>query len=107
MTGLTLKIVLRFLGVTLALAGAAAFVTGRAIAHGWRPPVQIVGATFGLALAARFIDYALFGQSLTWGRLGLDYALLLALGFLGHRLTRARQMREQYPWLAASTDRAP
>lgn len=99
MTGLTLKIVLRFLGITLAIAGSAAFISGRAIANGWRPPLQIVAAASGLALAARFIDYALFWVPMSWERLAADFVLLLALGFLGHRLTRARQMREQYPWL--------
>lgn len=99
MTGLTFKIMLRFLGVTLALAGSAAFVTGRAIARGWRNPLQIVAAALGLALAARFVDHALFAEPFTWGRLALDYVLLLALALVGHRVTRTRQMREQYPWL--------
>lgn len=102
MTGLTLKFVLRFVGLTLGLAGAGAFVTGRAIANAWRSPVQIVAACLGLALTARFVDYALFEVPLTWGRLVLDYAILLALGLVGHHLTRRRQMREQYPWLDAA-----
>jgi hypothetical protein len=88
-----------YLLVTVALGGAAARVTGSAIASTWRSPWQIVGAAFLLACAVRFFHYALFSEPFLSLRLFLlDYAVLLLFAAMGFQLTRARQMVEQYPW---------
>lgn len=85
--------------LTVALGGAAARVTGAAIASTWRSPWQLLGAAFLLACAVRFFHYALFAEPLLSPRLFLlDYAVLLLFAAAGFQLTRARQMVEQYPW---------
>lgn len=85
--------------VTVTLGGAAARVTGSAIAATWRPPWQILGAVFLLACAVRFFHYALFAEPFLSLRLFLlDYGVLLLFAAAGYQLKRARQMVEQYPW---------
>ena len=49
-----------FIGLTVVLVGGAAILTGRAIGGNWKPAWQVVAAGFGLALADRFLVYALF-----------------------------------------------
>jgi len=47
----------------------------------------------------RFIHYALFGGTLLSAHYYLvDAAVLLIIGSIGFRRTRARQMARQYPW---------
>jgi hypothetical protein len=85
--------------ITVALGGAAARVTGSAIAKTWRSPWQILGAMLLLACAVRFFHYALFAEPLLSLRLFLlDYGVLTLFAAAGFQLTRARQMVEQYPW---------
>ncbi|MBI4969769.1 MAG: hypothetical protein HZC25_16750 [Rhodospirillales bacterium] len=93
-----------FLGLTLILMGATAFATGAAIARTWRPWGQVVGYGLLLGLADRFLAFALFQESLlsAVGYLA-DTALLIALGLAAWRITRARQMCVQYPWLYERT----
>src|SRR5262245_7920295 len=90
-----------FVLVTLLMGGGAAWLTGRAIAATWRPWWHVVGYSLILAAAIRFFHMALFGGTL----LSLHYYLVdltvcLALGLLGYRVTRNRQMVSQYGWLA-------
>jgi hypothetical protein len=88
-----------FLLVTVAMGGAAARVTGSAIAATWRSPWQILGAAFLLACAVRFFHYALFAEPLlSLQNFLVDYAVVVLAAALGYRRTRARQMVEQYPW---------
>ncbi len=88
-----------YLLVTVTLGGAAARVTGSAIATTWRSPWQILGAVLLLACAVRFFHYALFAEPLlSLRRFLLDYFVLLMFAASGYQLTRARQMVEQYPW---------
>ena len=49
-----------FIGLTVILVGGAAILTGRAVANNWKPAWQVVASCFGLALADRFLTYALF-----------------------------------------------
>jgi hypothetical protein len=88
-----------FIGLTLILAGGAAIMTGRAIADSWKPAWLVVAAAFGLALADRFLIYALFSGELLslWG-LVLHFAILACLGLLSWRITRVGRMVTQYPW---------
>jgi hypothetical protein len=93
-----------FLLVTGALGGGAAWMTGRALALTWRPYWQCVTYVLLLGVAVRFLHYALFGGTL----LSLQYYLvdtivLLIVGTLGFRYTRARQMTTQYRWLYERT----
>lgn len=86
--------------VTGLLGGGAAWLSGRAIASAWRPPWQVVVAALFLGAAARFIHFALFqGQLLSAASYGADTLIFLIAGTIAWRVTRARQMVRQYPWL--------
>ncbi len=90
--------------VTVLLGGWAAWMTGRAIALTWRPLWQAVASILILALAVRFIHYALFGGTLLSLRYYVvDAVVVLAIGLTGFRYTRARQMTTQYKWLYERT----
>ncbi|WP_173933636.1 DUF6867 family protein [Chelativorans sp. Marseille-P2723] len=86
-----------FLFVTVILAGGAAYLTGRAIARAWQPKLQLAFYIVLLAAATRFIHFALFGGTLlTLHYYVVDLIVLLAIAFLGMRITRAGQMSTQY-----------
>ena len=89
-----------FILVTVVLGGGAAWLTGRAIAHTWRPWWMVVLATLVLGLGIRFIHFALFQAhfaSLQYYLVDTIIALVFALA--GYRLTRTRQMARQYGFL--------
>ena len=88
-----------FLGLTVLLAGGAAIAAGRAIGDNWKPAWVVVLAALGLALADRFLIFALFdGELLSlWGFV-LHFLVLAALGLLSWRVTRVGRMVAQYPW---------
>lgn len=89
-----------FLLITCLMGGWAAWMTGRAVALTWRPYAQCVLYLLLLAWAVRFIHYALFGGTLVSLHYYLvDAAVILLIGSLGYRATRARQMTTQYRWL--------
>lgn len=93
-----------FLLVTCLMGGWAAWMTGRAIAITWRPYGQAVLALAVLAWAVRFIHYALFeGTLASLHYYVADAVVILAIGSLGYRVTRARQMTTQYRWLYERT----
>ena len=86
-----------FLLVTVCLGGGCAWMTGRASALAWDPPIKMVLFLLLLACAARFIHFALFnGTLLTLHYFVVDLVVLLALGFLARKFTRAGQMATQY-----------
>jgi NO-binding membrane sensor protein with MHYT domain len=86
-----------FLLVTVALGGAAAFVSGRTVAQTWQPRWRIVLAVLLLGGAERFIHYALFGGTLLSPYYYLiDSLIALGFGTAGFITTRVRQMRRQY-----------
>lgn len=88
-----------FIGMTLLLVGAAAFMSGRAIADQWRPFWYVVPAAFGLALADRFLTYALFeGPLLHLPGFLIQFVILVLYAALGWRLTRVAKLCRQYPW---------
>ena len=90
--------------VTVVMGGWAAWMTGRAMALTWKPYWQLIVYLFILAAAARFIHYALFeGTLLTLHYYLVDAVVLLAIGSLGFRYYRARQMATQYRWLYERT----
>jgi hypothetical protein len=91
-----------FLFVTVLLGGAAAWLTGRALALTWRPAWQVAVLMLVLSLAVRFVHFALFDSKLLSLHYYLvDYAVCLAFGMLGFRLTRVDQMVTRYSWIIA------
>ena len=86
--------------VTVMMGGWAAWMTGRAMALSWQPYTLAVGYLLILAAAVRFIHYALFGGTLLSLRYYVvDAAVIVAIGSIGFRRTRGRQMARQYRWL--------
>jgi hypothetical protein len=89
-----------FFGLTLLLFGAAALASGRVLARHWRPVWQVVPYGLLLAIGDRFLLYALFGGDLLSATgYAAAAAPLIGLCFAAHRLTLARLMVRQYPWL--------
>ena len=89
-----------FLGVTVVLVGFAAFMTGQAVAATWRPRWQLAIYCLLLGCADRFLTWALFqGELLSPSGYAIDTAVIAAIAFAAHRLTLARRMIAQYPWL--------
>jgi hypothetical protein len=86
--------------VTGLIGGGAAWATGRALANHWRPFMQAVFYLLLLAAAVRFAHFALFqGVLISTAAYLADAAFLLVVGGLAWRLTRAKRMVTQYPWL--------
>ncbi len=89
-----------FIGLTLVFMGGCAFMTGQALAATWRPAGLAVPYGLLLAVADRFLAFALFGGSLlSPAAFGLDAAVLVAIALAAYRLTQAKKMVDQYPWL--------
>jgi hypothetical protein len=89
-----------FLLVTVFLGGGAAFLAGRAVAATWRPWWYIAPYMAVLALAVRFLHYALFDSSfLSFHYYVVDYAVCLSFALLGFRLMRVEQMVTRYRWM--------
>jgi hypothetical protein len=89
--------ILPFASVTLFLGGMAAWQMGRAIAQTWRPYLIVPFYAVLMALAVRFIHFALFeGKLLSLQYFLADYVILLLAGSIGWRMMRAKQMGTQY-----------
>jgi hypothetical protein len=86
--------------MNLVLVGPASFAAGQAVAITWRHWGQLVFYTALLSATLRFLDYALGGGEL-WSVAGflLGWAVQMSIGAFAYRLTRSRQMVQQYPWL--------
>ena len=91
-----------FLALTLALGGAGAFVTGRAMAQTWRSQWLGVGYMLPLGFAVRFLHYALFQEPTNFAQAALCLAVLALAALGGFATARRNQMRRQYPWVANS-----
>ena len=90
---------LSFLILTVILGGAAAYMTGRAVARQWKDIKLLAYYSFLLSLAVHFLHFALFQARLVSLKLLLiDFVVLFAIGLLGFRLTRVSQMVNQYRW---------
>ncbi|MGH6896852.1 MAG: DUF6867 family protein [Geminicoccaceae bacterium] len=88
-----------FIGLTVIIIGGTAIMTGRALANGWKSPLQVVFACFGLTLADRFLVYALFGgELLSLSGFVIDFAVITTMALIAHRLTMVHKMVAQYPW---------
>ena len=88
-----------FFGLTVILVGGAAILTGRAVANNWKPAWQVVAACFGLALADRFLTYALFqGELLSILGLLVSFLVLTAMGLAAWQMAKVAKLVGQYPW---------
>ena len=91
---------LPFIGMTVILFGLAAAATGQTLATQWRPAWQIIPATLLLAVADRFLHYALFEAPLdSVGGLLVAAAVLGLIAAVAFCHARSRKMVRQYPWL--------
>src|ERR1700738_2793242 len=89
-----------FLLVSVVMGGGAAWLAGRAIAEAGRPWWHIALYMVPLALAVRFLHYALFDAAfLSLHYYAIDYAVCLAFGLIGFRLMRVRQRGSRYGWI--------
>jgi hypothetical protein len=89
-----------FIGLTVVIMGAVAFMTGQAVAATWRPAWQAVLYCFLLGLVDRFLTSALFGgRGLLVSGFIIDTAVLIIIGLIAYRLTHVAKMVTQYPWL--------
>lgn len=106
------------LALTLLLFGGAAVLMGNAIADTWRPWWQNIAYGALLAIVDEFLGFALFGGpffvdslvSSDGGPFGaaflgyiIDAAIISAIALLAYRVTLARKMVSQYPWLYERT----
>lgn len=93
-----------FVLVTVLLGGWIAWMTGRSVAATWRPFWQALAWSVPLALAVRFIHFALFeGTLLTLRFYLVDLAVVALIAAVAFRFRRARQMTAQYGWLYERT----
>jgi hypothetical protein len=93
-----------FIGLTVCLFGGAAFLMGQAIGETWRPMWQCVAYGLLLGCADRFFANALFAEDMvSIAGYAIDSAVLVGIALFAARLTRARRMVSQYPWLYERT----
>ena len=89
-----------FLFVTVVLGGAAAWMTGRAVALTWSSYGVLAVYLLLLTAAVRFIHMAPFGGTLLSLHYYLvDLVVVVIFGLAGYRATRANQMVTRYGWL--------
>ena len=93
-----------FIGITLVLMGFAAWMSGQAMANNWKPLWHVVPYSLLLGFADRFLTWGLFQPDDTgvlWLPSGyvIDTAILLVYALVAFRLTKARKMVAQYPWI--------
>lgn len=90
--------------VTGVIGGGAALLAGRAIATTWRPYWYVIAYMLLLGAGVRFLHYALFeGDILSLPSYLADTLYVTAVSSISYRMTRARQMARQYPWLYEQT----
>jgi len=89
-----------YLVMAVVCGGGCAYMTGQALASTWRPMWQVVPYSLLMGLAVRFLIFALFdGVLLTALGYVIDALTMLIIAGLSYKLTRARMMVLQYPWL--------
>ncbi|MDP6573450.1 MAG: hypothetical protein QGI63_09345 [Rhodospirillales bacterium] len=89
-----------FFGVTVVIIGFAACVTGQAMANTWRPLSHVFLYSALLGFADRFLTFALFeGELLSLSGYLIDTAVLTIMSLIAFRVTKARKLVSQYPWL--------
>jgi len=89
-----------FFTVTVVVMGFAAFMTGQALAGTWKPMWQAVFYCLLLGFGDRFLVFSLFDGKLdSLSGYLIDTAILIAIALSAFRLTQARKMASQYPWI--------
>ena len=89
-----------FLGLTICIFGAAAWLTGAALAATWRPFWQVVAYGLLLGVFDRFLHWSLFGgQLMSLAQFLRDFAVIALIGLLAWRIRQVELMVGQYPWL--------
>jgi Domain of unknown function (DUF6867) len=93
-----------FIGLTVVLFGGAAFLMGQALGETWRPAWQNVAYGLLLTVGDRLAGNFLFGSYIPSISGYVTHAvLLIGIALAAHRLTLARKMVNQYPWLYERT----
>ena len=89
-----------FFGMTVIIMGFGACVTGQALANSWRPASQVFIYAVLLGFADRFLTFALFqGELLSLSGYLIDTVALIAISGVTFRVTKARKLVSQFPWL--------
>lgn len=89
-----------FLGLTITIFGAAAWLMGSALAATWRPNWQVFAYGSLLAFFDRFLAWSLFGSPLMClPDLLRDLMVITSIGLFAWRIRQVRLMVGQYPWL--------
>jgi len=89
-----------FIVVTVLLAGAAAWMTGRALARAWSSFWYVLWYMWLLALPVRFFHWSLADGTLLSLQLYItDATILTGISLLSYRIALTTQMVTQYPWL--------
>lgn len=89
-----------YVTVTVVVMGFAAYMTGQAMATTWKPVWQLIVYCLLLGLGSRFLIFSLFeGTLLSLTGYLIDCAVLIVMGLFAYRLTKARKMVSQYPWI--------
>jgi hypothetical protein len=92
--------VLQFLFISFVLGGAAAWMTGMAVARTWGSRLTLIIYLLLLGWGVRFIHFALFeGSMRSLQFYAVDTVILLVFGLLGFQVARTSQMVTQYYWL--------
>jgi hypothetical protein len=93
-----------FLCLTVLLFGGCAFMTGQALAEGWRSVWAVVAYSLLLGAGDRFLVFGLFGGPLfsLYG-FAVHTGVIGAVAMLAFSVARARRMVSQYPWLYERT----
>lgn len=104
--------------LTFIMFGGGGFMMGQALADTWRPWWQIIPYSALLALGNNFLGFALFDGAFFIDSLFsknprplsealleylFDFIVIIAFAALAFRLTQARKMAAQYPWLHERT----
>ncbi len=89
-----------FFGLTLLLFGFAAFLTGQNQARAWKPVSAVVAYSVLLGMGERFLAWSLFqGPLFSVTAFLVNTAVIMAIAVASWRMTLARKMASQYPWL--------
>ncbi len=93
-----------FILFSCGLMGFLAFMTGNGLAKTWKPAWQVIPYALLLAVAQRFLVFALFsGNLLSISGYAVGSLVMLLIAGGAYRMTVAHQMVVQYPWLNERT----
>ena len=89
-----------FVGLTLVVFGGCGWLTGQALAQGWKPAGAVLAYALLMGLGDRFLVFALFGGPLLHpAGFVVHTAAITAVAWVSYRMALAHRMVAQYPWL--------